>query len=155
MTEFRINSRFALWVVCALPLAAFAGSDSIDQKVAADATGEVVISNVAGTIDVRGWDRNEIQVTGTLGRGVERVDVVPSKGRTVIKVILPSGSSHDGEADIEVSVPKGSSVEVSAVSADVSSHGVLGTQRLKSVSGEVTADISGNESEVSSVSGDE
>jgi DUF4097 and DUF4098 domain-containing protein YvlB len=31
---------------------------------------------------------------------------------------------------------------------------VLGTQRLKSVSGEITADISGNESEVRSVSGD-
>jgi DUF4097 and DUF4098 domain-containing protein YvlB len=43
---------------------------------------------------------------------------------------------------------------VSAVSADVSSRGVLGTQRLKSVSGEVTADISGNESDVRSVSGD-
>src|SRR6186713_621691 len=155
MTEFRTNSRFALWVACALPLAAFAGSDSIDQKVAADATGEVVISNVAGTIDVRGWDRNEVQVTGTLGSGVERVDVDDSsKGRTVIKVILPRGNNHDGDADIEVSVPRGSSVEVSAVSADVSSHGVLGTQRLKSVSGEVTADISGNESEVSSVSGD-
>jgi DUF4097 and DUF4098 domain-containing protein YvlB len=77
-----------------------------------------------------------------------------SKGRTVIKVVLPHSSTHDGDADLEVSVPKGSSVEVSAVSADVTSHGVLGTQRLKSVSGEVTADISGNESEVSSVSGD-
>jgi len=154
MTEFRNHSRFALWVVCALPLAAFAGSDSIDQKVAADATGEVVISNVAGTIDVRGWDRNEIQITGTKGRGVERIAVDSSKGRTVIKVVLPHGSSHDGNAELEVSVPKGSSVEVSAVSADVTSHGVLGTQRLKSVSGEVTADISGNESEVSSVSGD-
>ena len=48
----------------------------------------------------------------------------------------------------------GSSVEVSAVSADVSSRGVLGTQRLKSVSGEVTADIAGDESDVHSVSGD-
>jgi DUF4097 and DUF4098 domain-containing protein YvlB len=154
MTESKNHHRAALWVACALPLAAFAGSDSVDQKVAADATGEVVISNVSGTIDVRGWDRNEVQVTGSLGRDVERVDVLPSKGRTVIKVVLPRGNAHDGEADIEVSVPKGSSVEVSAVSADVSSRGVLGTQRLKSVSGEVTADIAGNESEVSSVSGD-
>jgi DUF4097 and DUF4098 domain-containing protein YvlB len=40
------------------------------------------------------------------------------------------------------------------VSADVSSRGVLGTQRLKTVSGELTADIAGNESEVRSVSGD-
>ena len=77
-----------------------------------------------------------------------------SSGRTVVKVVLPRGNSHDGDADIEVSVPKGSSVEVSAVSADVSSRGVLGTQRLKSVSGEITADIAGDESEVRSVSGD-
>jgi DUF4097 and DUF4098 domain-containing protein YvlB len=154
MTEFRNYRRAALAAICALPLAAFASEGSIDQKVAADATGEVVISNVAGNIDVRGWDRNEVQVTGTFGRGVERVDVLPGSGRTVIKVVLPRGNNHDGDADLEVSVPKGSSVEVSAVSSDVSSHGVLGTQRLKSVSGEVTADISGNESEVSSVSGD-
>jgi len=154
MTEFKHHRRAVTWVLCALPLAAFASDDSIERKVAADATGEVVISNVSGTIDVRGWDRNEVQVTGHLGRGVERVDVDSSKGRVVIKVVLPRGNSHDGDADIEVSVPKGSSVEVAAVSADVSSRGVLGSQRLKSVSGEVTADISGNESEVSSVSGD-
>jgi DUF4097 and DUF4098 domain-containing protein YvlB len=149
-----IRKRAALLIVCALPLAAFAESDSIDRKVAADANGEVVISNVSGSIDVRGWDRNEVRVTGDLGSGVERLDLETSGGRTVVKVVLPRGNSHDGEADIEVSVPRNSSVEVSAVSADVSSRGVLGTQRLKSVSGEVTADIAGDESEVRSVSGD-
>jgi DUF4097 and DUF4098 domain-containing protein YvlB len=151
---FRYSNHAALLFACALPLAAFADNDSVDRKVAADAKGEVVISNVSGSIDVRGWDRNEVQVTGRLGEDVERVDVETSSGRTVVKVILPRGSSHDGDADIEVSVPRNSSVEVSAVSADVSSRGVLGTQRLKSVSGEVTADIAGDESEVRSVSGD-
>jgi DUF4097 and DUF4098 domain-containing protein YvlB len=154
MIELKHSNRVALLFACALPLAAHANSDSVDRKVAADANGEVVISNVSGTIDVRGWDRNEVQVTGRLGDGVERVDVETNGGRTVIKVVLPRGNSHDGEADIEVSVPRNSSLEVSAVSADVSSRGVLGTQRLKSVSGEVTADIVGDESEVRSVSGD-
>jgi DUF4097 and DUF4098 domain-containing protein YvlB len=149
-----IRKRAALLFACALPLAAFAGNDSIDRKIAADPNGEVVISNVSGSIDVRGWDRNEVRVTGDLGSGVERLDLETSGGRTVVKVVLPRGNSHDGEADIEVSVPRNSSVEVSAVSADVSSRGVLGTQRLKSVSGEVTADIAGDESEVRSVSGD-
>jgi DUF4097 and DUF4098 domain-containing protein YvlB len=139
---------------CALPLAAFANDSSVERKVAADANGEVVISNVSGSIEVRGWDRNEVQVTGHLGEGVERLDVETSGGRTVVKVVLPRGNSHDGDADIEVSVPRNSDVEVSAVSADVSSRGVLGTQRLKSVSGEITADIAGDESEVRSVSGD-
>jgi DUF4097 and DUF4098 domain-containing protein YvlB len=150
----RYSNHAALLFACALPLAAFAGNDSVDRKVAASANGEVVISNVSGSIDVRGWDRNEVQVTGHLGEGVERLDLETSGGRVVVKVVLPRGKSHDGDADIEVSVPRNSSVEVSAVSADVSSRGVLGTQRLKSVSGEVTADIAGDESEVRSVSGD-
>jgi DUF4097 and DUF4098 domain-containing protein YvlB len=149
-----IKKHAVLLVACALPFAAMAESESVERKIAADAAGEVIISNVSGQIDVRGWDRNEVQVTGHLGRGVERVDLETSGGRTVVKVVLPRGNSHDGDADIEVSVPKGSSVEVAAVSADVSSRGVLGTQRLKSVSGEVTADIAGDESEVRSVSGD-
>jgi DUF4097 and DUF4098 domain-containing protein YvlB len=150
--EFKKHA--ALLAICALPLAAMAESGSIERKIAADAAGEVVISNVSGTVDVRGWDRNEVQVTGHLGRGVERLDLEKSGGRTVVKVVLPRGNNHDGDADIEVSVPKGSSVEVSAVSADVSSRGVLGTQRLKSVSGEITADIAADESEARSVSGD-
>jgi DUF4097 and DUF4098 domain-containing protein YvlB len=154
MIDSKRFNRAALLALCALPLAAGAAGESIDRKVAADPKGEVVISNVSGTIDVRGWDRNEVQVTGHLGRDVERVDVESSGGRTIVKVVLPRGSNHDGGADIEVSVPKDSSVEVSAVSADVSSRGVQGSQRLKSVSGEITADIAGNESEVRSVSGD-
>jgi DUF4097 and DUF4098 domain-containing protein YvlB len=149
-----IKKHAALLFACALPIAAVAGGGSVDRKVAAESSGEVVISNVSGTIDVRGWDRNEVQVTGHLGSDVERLDVETSGGRTFVKVILPRGNAHDGEAEIEVSVPRNSSVEVSAVSADVSSRGVLGTQRLKSVSGEVTADIAGDESEVRSVSGD-
>jgi hypothetical protein len=147
----------ALLLLGALPLAtSVALAGNVDRKVAADAKGEVVISNVAGTIDVRGWDRNEVQVTGETEEGVERVDV-DSTGNglhTVVKVVLPRGMSNHGEAKIEISVPRNSSVEVTAVSADVSSKGVLGAQRLKSVSGEITADIANVDSEVRSVSGD-
>ncbi len=139
----------------ALPLAAMAGGKSFEHRIAANANGEVVISNVSGTVTVRGWDRNEVYVKGELDEDVQRVDVESAgSGRIVVKVVLPRGHVSDGEAMLEIQVPKNSTVEVSAVSADVSSRGVLGTQRLKSVSGEVTADIAGNESEVRSVSGD-
>jgi len=154
MRESRLNSLWALCALAALPLACAANEGSVDRKVAADAKGDVLISNVSGSVDVRGWDRNEIQVTGQVDEDVERVDVESSGGRTVIKVILPKGMSGDGDAMLEVQVPRGSSVEVSAVSADISSKGVLGTQRLKTVSGEITAEVSGDDSEVRSVSGD-
>lgn len=155
----RTIRRAALLIASALPLltgpaTAFAASDTVDRKVTAEPNGEVVISNVSGSIDVRGWDRSEVEVTGTIGDGVDRVDVDSSGGRTVVKVVLPNRGARDGNAEIEVKVPKNSSLDVSAVSADVTSRGVLGAQRLKSVSGEVTADISGNDSDVKSVSGD-
>jgi len=148
--------RFAgLLVAAALPMLAPAReTGNIDRKIAVEPGGEVVISNVSGSIDVRGWDRNEVQVTGHLGEDVERLELSTSGGRTIVKVVLPRGNSHDSDAVISVQVPKNSTVEVAAVSADVSSQDVLGTQRLKSVSGEITADISGDDSEVRSVSGD-
>ncbi len=79
MRESGIRPVAALWVLSALPMAAFANEGSIDRTVKADPKGEVVISNVSGAVDVQGWDRNEVQVTGTSrrrcrerGRGVER-----------------------------------------------------------------------------------
>jgi DUF4097 and DUF4098 domain-containing protein YvlB len=141
-------------VLAVLPMAALAGGGAVDRKVTATANGEVVISNVSGTVDVRGWDRNEVQVTCHLDDDVERLDVESSGGRTIVKVIVPRGGSNDSSAVLEVQVPRMSTVEVSAVSADVSSRGVLGTQRLKSVSGEITADVAGSDSEIRTVSGD-
>ena len=138
----------------ALPIVASAGGGSVDRNVMADPKGDVIISNVSGKVDVRGWDKNLVQVTGHLDEGVERLDLENSSGRTTVKVVLPRGSSREGDAEIEVWVPKASTVEVTAVSADVSSRDVLGTQRLKTVSGEVTADVVGDDSEVRSVSGD-
>ncbi|HEX6398518.1 MAG TPA: DUF4097 family beta strand repeat-containing protein, partial [Steroidobacteraceae bacterium] len=149
-----MNSLRALCALAVLPLACAANEGSVDRKVAADANGDVLISNVSGSVDVRGWDRNEVQVTGQIDEDVERVDVETSGSRTVVKVILPKGRSNGGDAMLEVQVPRGSMVEVSAVSADISSKGVLGTQRLKTVSGEITAEVSGDDSEMRSVSGD-
>jgi DUF4097 and DUF4098 domain-containing protein YvlB len=154
MFQFKNRFRTGLTIVCLLPLAAMASDVAVERKVAADANGEVVISNVSGSVDVRGWDRNEVQVTGRLGEDVERLDVETSGGRTVIKVILPRGRNSDSDADLDIQVPRGSRVEASVVSADLSSRGVLGQQRLKSVSGEITADIAGDDSELRTVSGD-
>jgi DUF4097 and DUF4098 domain-containing protein YvlB len=153
MIEVQKIFRAGVLLACVLPASALARDGSVERKVAADANGEVVISNTAGTIDVRGWDRSEVQVTGTFDGSVERVDVETGSGRTLVKVVYSRGS-HRGDADIEVQVPRGSSLEVSGTSADISSRGVQGTQRLRTVSGEVTADIAGNDSEVRSVSGD-
>jgi DUF4097 and DUF4098 domain-containing protein YvlB len=127
---------------------------NVDRRLAADPRGSVVVTNVAGSLVVTGWDRPEIVIAGTLGRGVERLDVQQDGKRTVIKVMLPSGSVRDGAAQLRLSVPAGSALELSAVSAGVTVSGMAGRLSVRSVSGKVEAETSGTEIEVKSVSGD-
>jgi DUF4097 and DUF4098 domain-containing protein YvlB len=132
--------------------AAQAESKSFERLVAAEPRGVVDISNVSGRIEVIGWDRPEVSVHGELDEGVERVDLTSEHGRTVVKVVLPP-AGHHGDAELHVKVPKESEVNVSAVSAEVTSSGVLGEQRLSAVSGDVTAEFAGD-LEVKTISGE-
>lgn len=134
---------------------AAAADSQIDRRIAADAHGSVTISNVAGTVAVNGWDRPEVQVTGALGSGVERLDLLKDGNSTIVKVILPHMSmpGRSGEARLIVNLPLGSRVELSTVSADLTVAHVAGPQALHTVSGEVNAEIGAAECEVKTVSG--
>lgn len=130
---------------------------TIDKRAPAQAAGEVEVSNVAGSVSISGWDRNEVHVTGTLGDDVERLEFVSNGGRTLIKVIAERrGHWGGGDIDTELSirVPKASRLDVNNVSADVSVKGVTGPQRLQTVSGEVSTEVGREDVEVKTVSGD-
>ena len=142
-----------LWVLVAGP-PVWAGSDS-DQTVNADPHGTVEVSNFSGKINVTGWDQPKVSVHANLSGGINNVDVRGDHGRTTITVRMEGMHwGGGGNADLEIKIPKGSELDVSSVSADVTSHGVLGTQRLKTVSGSIKADISGADIEAKTVSGD-
>jgi DUF4097 and DUF4098 domain-containing protein YvlB len=141
------------FVCLALAASAAASADTtFDREVAAEPKGVVEITNVAGSIHVSGWDRNTVAVHGELGGSVERVDVNSQPGRTTIKVVLPEHGSRHGEADLKISVPQGSELDISGVSADITTGKVLGAQRLQSVSGDVRADVAAD-ADVKTVSG--
>ena len=64
---------------------------AINETRPLDARGRVDISNIKGRIEVRGWERNEVQVTGTLGKGVEKLDIDGSGPQVSIEVRYPKG----------------------------------------------------------------
>ncbi|HTL19622.1 MAG TPA: DUF4097 family beta strand repeat-containing protein [Steroidobacteraceae bacterium] len=145
--------------VALLPLlagtTATASSDkTFDRQVPAQPRGVVEISNVSGSIEVSGWERNEVSVHAELDAGVERVDVSSDGSRTTIKVVLPHVSSQGDEARLQVKIPKASELNISAVNAEVISNGVLGVQRVNAVSGNITAELDGADVELKTVSGD-
>jgi DUF4097 and DUF4098 domain-containing protein YvlB len=129
------------------------GQDMTERTVPADPRGEVEIVNVSGDVQVRGWDRNEIQIHAELGPGVEKLDVQSGKGRTTINVIVP-GHRNLGSTDLVVEVPRGSSLLIKTVSADQTILDVRGAQRLQAVSGSISTQMWGEEFSARSISGD-
>jgi DUF4097 and DUF4098 domain-containing protein YvlB len=125
-----------------------------EKTIAAELHGSVEISNVSGTIEVTGWDKPEVGVEAEVGGGVERIDVEGSKGRVSVKVIIPNHSFRSGSTNLRVHVPRGSDLDVSGVSADVSAEDVEGRLQLKTVSGTVKADVFQKNTEIKTVSGD-
>ena len=121
----------------------------------ADPAGTVEVVNVEGSIEISGWDQATVDVSGTIGEKVERVDVTSSANHTTVRVVLPSGSSWGGDrsANLKIRVPRKSALEVSLVSADLRVSGVTGNQHLQTVSGDIAGDASGD-LQVNTVSGD-
>ena len=127
----------------------------VAQRVAAEADGQVIVNNIVGSVNVEGWDKAEVDVAGTVGAGVERLDVLRDGKRVTVKVVLPKTDRHnDADAALTIRVPKGSSLEVTTVSADTEVRGVAGPLRLKSVSGEIVARDAAKDCEIKTVSGD-
>jgi len=153
----------SLWfALLAAGAVAAARAATFERHVPADPRGEVDVSNVSGAIDITGWDKPEVYVKADTRSDSTKVEVTSERGHVSIRVIGHEGGislfggliGSGGAARLHVEVPRGSELDVSAVSADVTSRGMLGTQRLQSVSGDITADVSGVDADVKSVSGD-
>jgi DUF4097 and DUF4098 domain-containing protein YvlB len=126
----------------------------INQRATADPSGAVEISNVAGTVRVTGWDRNEVEVTGELGEGTERLEFAVVDKVTRVKVILPGRANNVDDTDLVVRVPAASRLAVTTVSADIEVQDVTGAQRLQTVSADIRTEAAAEDVECKSVSGD-
>ena len=140
---------FAFGMLFAVP----ALGEDVSKSLEAAADGRVDISNIAGSVAVRGWSRNEVEVTGTLGRNVKELVFERDGDRVTIQVKVPRHGGHGIDSELEISVPEKSSIDVSTVSADITVRDLRGDQTLQSVSGDIdteaTADL-----RLESVSGD-
>jgi len=118
----------------------------VHEQLAVDPQGAIEIVDVAGSVALRGWDRPEIEVTGTAGDEVDRVEVTSSGSRSVVRVVSRPGSAHgDGnEARLTVHVPTRSTVTMTSVSADLTLGSLQGGVMLRTVTGDVAGAVGGD-----------
>lgn len=130
-----------------------AGS-TIDERRPLKADAKVRIANVAGSVQVSAWDKNEAYVTGELGHGASSLDISGSDGNLEIVVKTPKNSRNVSGTDLRVMLPVNAVLSIDAVSADVIVQGIKGKVAAATVSGELTLSLASDEVEARTVSGD-
>ena len=129
----------------------------INQTRAMDANGRIDIENLKGRIQVRAWDKPQVRISGSLGKGVEQLVVEGDAQRLTVQVRYPrrSNDRNTEPTDLILDVPRGVDLEIDAVSAAIDVMGTAGaTLDIESVSGDVTVGAAPREASIESVSGD-
>lgn len=141
--------------------AAFAATP-IDQTRPLDPDGRIEIENLKGRIEVQAWDRSEVQIRGSLGKGVEKLEIEGDRQQLSVRVRYPnrgglgflSGDSSE-PTELLLMVPQRASLAIESVAAEVAVTGVAPPElAIDSVSGDVTVIGAPGEADIDSVSGD-
>lgn len=141
-------------LTCLSLIGATAMADSIDQRLDAAPDGVVTISNISGSVEVTGWSRDEVEVSGDLGSGVKELIFERDDNEIEITVKAPGRGDHNISSDLVIHVPEMSAVKVAGVSADIDIRNVLGVLNLQSVSGDIDSEVHAADIEIVTVSGD-
>ena len=103
----------------AVGVATSANAEEVDRTVDAASDGHVDIINISGSIEVYGWSKDSVEVTGELGEKVEELIVERDGDKVLVKVKVPRNNSNNISSDLVIRVPADSSIDVSTVSADI------------------------------------
>jgi DUF4097 and DUF4098 domain-containing protein YvlB len=134
---------------------------------------EIEIDVLSGTVTIVAGSEGVVEITGTLGDGVESLEVDSSEDGVYIEVEYDEHyhGKQQVDTDLMIRVPSGSILSVETVSASISVDGIRGELDLETVSGNVDVatmpaaldveTVSGNisiesapaDSDISSVSG--
>ena len=157
MSRPMLPATLLLAAICAPAFAA----TPINETRPLDPRGKVDIENVKGRIEVRAWDRNEVQVTGSLGDGMRPLLVEGDRGHLRIRARQPGGdgmgrNNRTGPTTLVLKVPLQASLDIDAVSADIDVEGVAPPDlAIESVSGNIRFAGAPGKAEFDSVSGNQ
>lgn len=154
LKNFRINNGAkAVGVLLLIPagLLMAQGSGQSEKTISTTATPRVSISNLAGKVTVRGWDRLQVHAAYTIASPKIAVDTeqVPTQGRAD-KLHFTSYLIHRSDVvpnpvvDYVVQVPSGASLDI---------HDPQGTINIESIKGDTSVDSLGGTISVADAEG--
>lgn len=146
--------------------------EKFEKTVSLAKDGRVTLSNISGDVEVKTWGQGQVKIdamkvskASSLSKAQEnakKVTIEVSEGADAVRIETryPEGKFRWGGDSLNVSVhyklwiPEMASLKVKSVSGDISAEKVGGTLELGAVSGDIDVTKAGRGAECSSVSGD-
>lgn len=180
MNIFRCKQLFAVTSLGLVSSLALAGQ-KIDQSMDVDGQSYIEIEHMNGSAVVKGWDKDEVQVTGELSENAEEFIFRRNGKSVVIEVEMKRSNkghnswknwNNDDGDDLTIYVPKTSSVNYNSVNANfegddllgglsvdvvnggIDVNNIMGRVRLESVNGDITAAKLDGDVRIETVNGD-
>jgi len=127
----------------------------VSERLPIGPGGEIDIEVLSGTVTIEAWDKDVVEVTGTLGDGVEELEFEGDEDGVWIEVVFDEEyhGRHEVETDLTIRLPGGTPLSVETVSASISVTGVTGELDIETVSGNIQISSNPSALDVESVSG--
>lgn len=124
---------------------AFAG-EKIDKTLSTTASGEVFLDVMNGKVNIKTWDKNEVQIKGELDDKAEGYTFELDGDRVVFEVEMPNRSwggwgnnwSENGSR-LEVWMPTTNRIRFEGVNTDIEVENVTGGAKVNTVNGSIKA----------------
>lgn len=151
----RLTAIAALLATFSLTAQAAEPRQFVDHR-ALNADAKLSVRNLAGVIEVQGWDKAEFDLTALMGESAERIDITGSAGDLRVEVKNRRGdhSYNDGDTRLKLRVPAGVVLSLDGTSADIVVRGTKGALVARSVSGDIDLAVASKAITVQTVSGD-
>lgn len=127
------------------------------------ATGRFTLRIPSGDVRIQGTESDVARVRERNGRSLaDRFEVglengsleVVARKRFGITFSIDRHQWGAGSADLDIEVPATATVVVDTASGDITTHGLLGSQRFRTASGDLALQATGGDIELDDVSGD-
>lgn len=119
----------------------YTGGKSVEESIEVSEKGSVRIQALTGNIRVTGVEGSGIFITGRIGDDIEKLNIEKKEdGSVALSLKWPARKNlahFDLWCDLDIQVPAGYNVLVSALNADMKLSGMRGNLRLETASGEI------------------
>lgn len=130
----------------------------VSETLAVEAEGTVRVEVARGRVEVQGWNKNQVQVSGELDSSVDNFVFVTDGYDTRIEVEMNEGFFgkrwRSDATNLTIHMPTSNALTVGGVATEISINGIAGGIDAGSVSGDIAVSNGADNLKLETVSGD-